>query len=295
MDAGVHLPQIDFTATPLDGSHLAEVVDAARDLGFAALSANDHLTFPSPWADGLVLLAAAAERSGDLELVTSAALPVLRGARSYGAAMLTLERLAPGRVVAGVGPGSSRTDYALADVPWEERWSRFDAALGVLRAQFARHGSRAQVPLWVASWGSPAGIDRVARYGDGWLASAFHTTPAEFGRTREGLAQACHRLGRAEPPHALVTMWTWVTEDTPVAERMLTSLLAPALDRDPEAPRGRVCVGPAETCAELLSEYAAQGCRRVHFWPVGDEARQLRRLAEDVLPHVVAAPPVSTG
>lgn len=289
MDAGVHLPQIDFAATPLDGAHLAEVVDAARDLGFAGLSANDHLTFPSPWADGLVLLAAAAPRAGSLELMTSAALPVLRGPRSYAAAMLTLERLAPGRVVAGVGPGSSRADYALAGIPWEERWSRFDSALDVLRAELAPDRTRVRLPLWVASWGAPAGIDRVARAADGWLASAFHTTPGEFGAARRALAQECARRGRPEPPHALVTMWTWVTEDERIAERVLTGLLAPALGRDPESLRGRVCVGSAQACAELLCAYAEQGCRRVHFWPVGDESRQLTRLAEDVLPRVAAS------
>lgn len=294
MDAGVHLPQIDFAETPLDGMHLAEVVDAARDLGFVALSANDHLTFPRPWADGLVLLAAASERAGPLELVTSAALPVLRGARPYAAAMLTLDRLAPGRVIAGVGPGSSRVDYSLADVPWEERWPRFDAALRILHDEFAGAAGRRRLPLWVASWGSPAGLDRVVRFGDGWLASAFHTTPAEFGAARSSLALACARRGRPEPPHALVTMWTWITESPTVAERVLTDLVAPGLGRDPETLRDRVCIGSASACAELLSAYAAQGCRRVHFWPVADEVAQLGRLAHDVLP-LVEEPPASSG
>lgn len=290
----MHLPQIDFAETPLDGLHLAEVVDAARDLGFIALSANDHLTFPRPWADGLVLLAAASERSASLELVTSAALPVLRGARPYAAAMLTLERLAPGRVVAGVGPGSSRVDYALADVPWAERWERFDAALRILHDEFAGEDGRPRVPLWVASWGSPAGIDRVVRCGDGWLASAFHATPAEFGAARSTLTRECARRGRPEPPHALVTMWTWITENANVAERVLTDLVAPGLGRDPETLRGRVCIGPASACAELLSAYAEQGCRRVHFWPVADEVNQLSRLANEVLPQV-EEPPASVG
>jgi hypothetical protein len=39
-------------------------------------------------------------------------------------------------------------------------------------------------------------------------------------------------------------------------------------------------------CAELLSEYARAGCRRVHFWPVGDDRRQIELLAAEVLPQV---------
>ncbi|GAA3540557.1 LLM class flavin-dependent oxidoreductase [Aeromicrobium flavum] len=288
MDAGVHLPQIDFAETPLDGTHLARVVDAARDLGFVAISANDHLTFPRPWADGLVLLSAAAARSGDLELMTSVGLPVLRGPRAYATAMTSLERLAPGRVVAGVGPGSSPADYALAGVPWSERWARFEASLSDLRAAFGEDPTR-RLPLWVGSWGTPAGLDRVARTADGWVASAFHTTPADFGASRRRLAAACRSRGRAEPPHALVTMWTWITENPRVAERVLTDFVAPGLGRDPATLRGRVCIGSAESCAELLAEYAAHGCRRVHFWPVADEPNQLRRLAHDVLPRVPAS------
>jgi len=38
------------------------------------------------------------------------------------------------------------------------------------------------VPLWIGSWGSAAGLRRVARLGDGWLASAYNTTPAGWRR-----------------------------------------------------------------------------------------------------------------
>jgi alkanesulfonate monooxygenase SsuD/methylene tetrahydromethanopterin reductase-like flavin-dependent oxidoreductase (luciferase family) len=35
-------------------------------------------------------------------------------------------------------------------------------------------------PVWIGSWGSSAGLRRVARLGEGWLASAYNTTPALF-------------------------------------------------------------------------------------------------------------------
>lgn len=283
MEVGVHLPQIAFAGTPLDGAHLASVVDAARDLGFAALSANDHLTFARPWTDGPTLLAAAAPRAGTLELATTAALPVLRGPRAYAAAMQALDALAEGRVVAGVAAGSSYTDYELAGVPWQDRWRRFDESLESLRVHLGP-----EIPLWVASWGSAAGLARVAEHGDGWLASAYQSTPEEFGRARLRLADECRRRGRPEPPHALVTMWTFVTEHPRVAERVLVDVLARGLGRDPEELRGRVCVGSAEACAELLARYAEQGCRRVHLWPVADEVHQLERIATEVLPLVPA-------
>ena len=47
------------------------------------------------------------------------------------------------------------------------------------------------VPLWIASWGSPAGLRRVARHGDGWLASAYNTDPAAFAAGRAQLRPSC--------------------------------------------------------------------------------------------------------
>jgi hypothetical protein len=37
---------------------------------------------------------------------------------------------------------------------------------------------------------------------------------------------------------------------------------------------------PLVQFAELLSRYAAAGCQRVFFWPMGDERRQVERVAE---------------
>ncbi len=87
-------------------------------------------------------------------------------------------------------------------------------------------------------------------------------------------------------PNALVTMWTWVTESRSEEERMLDEVLAPVLKRDAAELRGQVCVGPPEKCAELLSRYAKAGCQRVHFWPLGDERRQIELLSADVNPQV---------
>jgi hypothetical protein len=81
-------------------------------------------------------------------------------------------------------------------------------------------------------------------------------------------------------------MWTWVAKDRAEAERMLAQTLAPLLDRDPDELREQLCVGPAEHCVEVLSRYARAGCERVYLWPLGDERRQLERVASEVAPHI---------
>ena len=267
MELGIHLPLIEVGDEGQSLARLTRAVDAARECGFAAVCANDHFVFRAPWLDGPTALAAVVERSGAMELATTVALVTLRGPVQLAKALAALDVLSDGRVVAGIGPGSSERDYAAVGVPYEQRWRRFEEAAGTLRRLLP-----AGMPLWIGSWGSKAGLERVARLGDGWLASAYNTTPEAFAAARRSLPERF--------PNALATMWTWITEDAHEADRMQREVLAPLLNRDAGELRDRVCVGPAEQCAELLSRYAEAGCRRVNLWPLGDEPRQIGLAAE---------------
>jgi alkanesulfonate monooxygenase SsuD/methylene tetrahydromethanopterin reductase-like flavin-dependent oxidoreductase (luciferase family) len=309
VDLGVHLPLMQFGEQPLSLGQLEATVDTARDCGFAAVSANDHLVFQTPWLDGPTALASMIGRSGEMELATTLSLAVLRGPVSLAKTLVAIDVLSEGRLVAAVGPGSSERDYRILGIPFEERWKRFDEALAVLRALLSKDsmpermryypvspdvvlapGPRRQggIPLWIGSWGSSAGLARVARAGDGWLASAYNTTPARFADARAGLARALEKRGRNPDgfPNALATMWTWISKDRAEGDRVLADILAPVLRRDPDELRTQVCIGPAGHCADLLSRYAEAGCERVYLWPLGDEARQLEVVAETVAPQL---------
>ena len=60
-------------------ARLSGAVDAARESGFVAVSANDHFLFQTPWLDGATALAAVIDRSGAMELATTVANVALRG------------------------------------------------------------------------------------------------------------------------------------------------------------------------------------------------------------------------
>jgi alkanesulfonate monooxygenase SsuD/methylene tetrahydromethanopterin reductase-like flavin-dependent oxidoreductase (luciferase family) len=308
LELAVHLPLMEFGDEGQSLARLTRAVEAARECGFAAVSANDHFLFQTPWLDGPTALAAVVDRSGEMQLATSVSLVALRGPVPLAKTLAALDLLSEGRLIAGVGPGSSERDYDAVGVPFEERWKRFDEATTVLRAllrgdspseprghypmpeaQLAP-GPLRSIPLWIGSWGSMAGLRRVARLGDGWFASAYNTTPEGFKAAKESLSDELRARGRdPDPfPNALVTMWSWITADSRDADRILRDVLAPLLRRDPEALRDQLCVGPPEKCAELLSRYARAGCRRVHLWPLGDEPRQIELAATAVLPAVGA-------
>jgi alkanesulfonate monooxygenase SsuD/methylene tetrahydromethanopterin reductase-like flavin-dependent oxidoreductase (luciferase family) len=195
---GVHLPVMDFGGQRFAIEHLVEYVETAMALGFEAVSANDHMVFDVPWLDGPTALAAVASCSGDARLFTTVANPVVRGPVTLAKVLGALDVISGGRVVAGLGPGSSERDYASVGVPFEERWLRFDEVVVAMRALlqgksfdgrfYAVDGPFEPVspqpegpPIWIGSWGSEAGLRRAARLGDGWLASAHNITPGQFG------------------------------------------------------------------------------------------------------------------
>lgn len=295
MELALHLPLMQFGDEPLSRGRMEDAVDAARDHGFAAVSANDHFLFATPWLDGPTALASVIGRTGDMDLATTISLAVLRGPVALAKALTAIDLLSGGRLIAGVGPGSSSRDYESLGIPFEERWARFDEAIGVLRAllrgepppEDARYyplppdvelapAPDGGIPLWIGSWGSDAGMRRVARAGDGWLASAYNTTPDGFAAARNKLPGGF--------PNALATMWTWVSKDRAEGDRVLREVLAPLLRRDPDELRDQVCVGPAGHCSELLSRYAEAGCQRVYLWPLGDERRQVELVADAMRP-----------
>jgi len=273
MELGVHLPLMEFGDEGQSLARLQATVDAARDCGLTAIAANDHFVFSTPWLDGPTALASVVERSAGLSLATTVALVALRGPVALAKTLAALDLLSGGRLIAGVGPGSSKRDYDAVGAPFDDRWRRFEDAVTRLRDVLP-----GGVPVWIGSWGSAAGMRRVARLADGWLASAYNTTPERFAAGRALLADGF--------PNALATMWTWVTEDPAERDRVLRDVLGPLLKRDPEELGGQLCVGPAEQCAELLSRYARAGCDRVYLWPIGDEPRQLELIAAQVAPRI---------
>lgn len=308
MDFGLHLPLLDFGGNPFTVNHLIAYAEAGQQLGFRALAANDHLVYSKPWLDGPTALAAVLAHSGDMDLVTTVSLLVVRGPVPLAKTLGALDRLSGGRLIACVGPGSSERDYAAVGIPFEERWKRLEESIQALRALWNREGAvfkgrfyntegivlepfpaqESGPPVWVGSWGSRAGLQRVARLADGWLASGYNTTPELFVKNRGQLAEFLISAGK-DPglfPNALATVWLYVTEDERMAERMLQEVLAPALNRPAAELRERLPIGSAESCAKKLAAYQQAGVQRLYLWPLADELEQIRIFMSRVAPSI---------
>ena len=306
MDFGLHLPLLDFGGNPYTLDHLIAYTETGRGLGYRALAANDHLVFARPWLDGPTALAAVLSHSGDMELVTTVSLPVVRGPVPLAKSLAAIDRLSGGRLIACLGPGSSARDYGVVGIPFEERWKRFDESIQALRALWNPDGGaykgtyyntegirlepfpdrKPGPPIWIGSWGSKAGLRRVARLGDGWLASGYNTTPPLFAENWGQLQEFLLAEGKdpSSFPNAIASMWLYITENQAEAERMLNQVLAPALNRPVAELRERVPIGSIQHCAEKLAAYHSVGVQRIYLWPVANELEQIEIFMNQVVP-----------
>lgn len=305
MEFGIHLPLIGFLGAKYTRSKLVEYTERARDLGYIAIAANDHLVFPRPWLDGPTALASVLHVTGDMQLATTVSIPVVRNPVAMAKTLSSIDHLSEGKLIIGVGPGSSAKDYESVGIPFDERWKRLDDAVLTMRSLMTADGTdhtgdyystvgismeplpaqRPAPPIWIGSWGSDVGLKRTARIGDGWLASAYNTTPEDFSEGLRKLNTHLSTYGKDPKtfPNGIATMLFHITEDTNEAERILDEIIRAAINRPLDELRARLCVGPASEVREKLAALEAAGAQRVYMWPVVNEMEQIDLFAEQVM------------
>ena len=262
---GLTLPS--FRSDPEPVIAVARVADAA---GVDGVFAFDHLFRmrgdapggePRPALELLTTMAAVAAETSRVVVGSLVARTTLRPPATLVAAFDTLARIAPGRLVAGLGSGdhvSEPEDDAFGvDVP---------DRLGRLAETVALATGRGY-PVWVGG-NSPA-VRRVAADGaDGW--NAWGGDAAGFARLTAGVRDRLGRAGRDAglPGSPGVSPWgfacSWgglavVGATQAEAERKLGRLGGPR--------PGVLCGGP-ERVAEAVGEYAAAGAAWVVLGPL---------------------------
>lgn len=220
MELGICLPHHRPLADPV---LIATAAQRIEQLGFASVWLSDHIALPNTPAfaprrvfyEPLILagyLAAATTRVriGFSVLVVPYRNPVVTAKQ-----LATIDQLAGGRLVLGVGVGWVAEEFALLDVPFADRGPRTDEYLQAMRELWASDsptfaGERVQVenitfwpkphqrsgpPLLVAGMSRPA-IRRAAALGDGWhpIEMPLAELPAAIAMYRA----ACARAGRPQ-------------------------------------------------------------------------------------------------
>ncbi|MBI1846567.1 MAG: TIGR03619 family F420-dependent LLM class oxidoreductase [Candidatus Rokubacteria bacterium] len=229
MRFGCHLPAYGPAATRETVLGFARAVER---LGYDSLWVSDHVVvpwtiasrypynktgdFPLPpstdFLEPLTLLSAVAGATERVALGTSVLVLPHRHPVLTAKIAATIDRLAPGRLILGVGVGWMQEEIELFGVPYRRRGAWSDEAIRVMRACWAREERTSHageffrfqdlgvfpkparpIPIWVGG-DTPAALRRVAALADGWHAA--FPTAEELGPALERLRGECARAGR---------------------------------------------------------------------------------------------------
>ena len=213
MRLGVSVRSVYFHDDPRVGARwMVERAAAARTAGLDSLFVGDHhATGPAAYYQNTPILGRMLAEWGENPAGVLMLLPLwhpVTAAEQLG----TLASLAAGRFVLQCAIGGGAQQFAAMGVSERERVPRFEQSLdivrrllagdevttndGAYRVERARIGPVTPEPLevWIGA-SVPAGIDRAARLGDGWLADA-NLVPAEAGEQASAYREACARHGR---------------------------------------------------------------------------------------------------
>jgi alkanesulfonate monooxygenase SsuD/methylene tetrahydromethanopterin reductase-like flavin-dependent oxidoreductase (luciferase family) len=275
----------------------------AEALGYDSLSVNDHIVFHTSWLDAVSTLSAVAASTIRILIGTSILNIVVRNPVVCAKALAGIDILSSGRLFAGVGPGSYRGDYDACGIDFSERWPRFSEALEILVALLSNESSKSRrfdykgkyytlkdmsltpnpiqkphPPIYVGSWGSDVGLKRVAKYSNGWMASAYNITPAKFKEKWNFLLAYRKSLGKEEEEpfdNSVMTMFGYIDDDKDKVRKVVREILSPALRRSAEDLEQMLLFGPLDECLSKIRNLVDAGVKRIHFWPVLDYKSQI--------------------
>jgi alkanesulfonate monooxygenase SsuD/methylene tetrahydromethanopterin reductase-like flavin-dependent oxidoreductase (luciferase family) len=279
MNVGIGLP-IGAPATLLDWARRA---DAGP---FSTLGLLDRLVYHNP--EPLVALAVLAGATSRVRLQTEVLLAPLRDTALLAKQAATLDRMTDGRLVLGLGVGGRDDDHRVAGVDPRTRGRRLDAQMAVMRRIWSGEPygddvgpigpapARPGGPEVLFGGFKPAALERVARWGDGFLAAAapswagglFDTVRTfwkEHGRDGEPriVAQVNVALGPQDViDDARANMHAYYTF-TGMADRMVAGMLTT----------------PAEI-HDAIAGFADLGADEVMLYCYGVDPAQADRLAD---------------
>ncbi len=223
MKLAVEFPSVAYREGPEGVARLARAIES---IGYDHIDMFDHVVMghprpgrpPGPYTASMPILEALMALSflaavtsrvglGTEVLVLPQRQPVLVAKQ-----ISTLDTLSGGRVRLGVGVGWQESEYDALGVPYRERGRRMDEAIEVLRTCWADASVDAsgptypvtamamepkppqgrRLPIWIGG-NSEVALQRVARAGDGWLASRI----TDAASAREAIGRIHELAGKA--------------------------------------------------------------------------------------------------
>ena len=229
MKFGIHYSQaLGLDPTVDDYIEVAQFIES---LGFSSLWLGDHIVIPktieasypytsdgsigfhpaTPWPDPFIMLTAIAMATRSLRLATGITVLPYRNPIQVAKSVATLDQIARGRFLFGVGVGWLAEEYAALNVPFEDRGARANEYLEIIIAMWKdkiadfkgryytipdlhinpQPYQKPHPPIIVGGQSGRA-FKRIVAFGDGWQSG-----PVSLALFREELAQLGADMERA--------------------------------------------------------------------------------------------------
>jgi probable F420-dependent oxidoreductase len=298
-----------------DPGFFRAVAELAEETGYDSIWAGDHVSFHNPILDVTVALSCFASRTDRIAIGAAVVLLPLRHPSLVAREFASLDWLARGRVVLGVGVGGEGgKDFEAVGVDPRERGARTDESMRVLRELFSgpdasfsgrffsfdgvtiepQPAQPGGPPLWVGG-ASSAAKRRAGRLGDGW--APIWISPERFSEGMDEVRRHAEEAGDDPDAIAAAVMCPALVGGQS-RERLAVHLAERyAMQVEPHL-IDRYCIaGSEEDCAARLRAYADAGVEHLIFnigCAAGDElldqAQRLHDAANQALQQIVARP-----
>lgn len=280
-------PPLDLQGGDADvmAAYLARVHDAGMD----HVCTGDHVSFfVGAGVDGLLQATSLAMLHPSLPVSIGVYLLPLRHPVLVARQLSDFGRLAPGRLVFGVGVGGEdRHEVEICGVDPARRGRRMEECLRVLRplltgGPVSFHGEffdlddalvlpapAEHIPIIVGGR-SNAAVRRAGRLGDGWL--GIWNSARRFAEVVEIIADEAARASRDDPPtqHAM-QVWCGIADTKEHARARLAPAMQTFYQMPFESFEKYSPYGTAEDVAEFLEPYVAAGCTTINLIPQADD------------------------
>jgi alkanesulfonate monooxygenase SsuD/methylene tetrahydromethanopterin reductase-like flavin-dependent oxidoreductase (luciferase family) len=279
---------------------LLDLARRAEELGLDSLWLGDSLV-AKPRHEPFTLMAAIAASTQRVQIGTAVLLPALRNPVILAHQVATLDRIARGRIILGVGIGGDvppiRAEFTAAGVPFEKRVGTLLEGLRLCRALWrgaavdwdGRWTLRAQTigitphrdggpPIWVGSR-VRAGIERAGRFFDGWFPTG--PTPQMY---RDQIGQVREVAAAAGRDPSAIDAATYLTvhlhADAAEADARVNDFLEGYYGQPASViRRTQACFGgPESAVQDWLAQFVQAGVQHLVVRLVGDPGPQLEAL-----------------
>ncbi|MFC5747448.1 LLM class flavin-dependent oxidoreductase [Actinomadura rugatobispora] len=305
-----------------------EQIRFAEQLGFDDVWVGEHHFVEDGWLPSpLAAAAAIAAVTSRVEIGTNAAIPALHHPIRLAEDCAVVDAISGGRLLLGAALGYRAREFDTLGVPHRQRAGRLEETVEILRRcwteeSFSFSGryfafedvrcrprpDRAAIPVWIAAAEAERSLRRVARIGDGWLASG-----APQWHARKTYLAALDELGKPvdRPPIAASSKpWLFATRDPerdrvwlrPLARAMMATAQAWYDEAGQQFPGGftgeqladrLLLVDTPENIVAEIRRAHAEGSFTRHIHqpillgaPPDRAAEALELFAAEVLPHV---------